>query len=397
MVLAKRSADDSSLTHLRASAVGVDKTNMKHTSTAMDVDAVESDDDFEDAVAWKTFDELVDIDESVANHQRQFTNLVSHVPDTPVIGDSDTSKKTKYSQANCLKMKSKNKGLTSDQVLQGFQDAEDNNWNQEAYGNIIGEPKGGEMYFFDINNVHKYDPDFQSKLLTDGYSWKARANKMLMPGCTIQVKQWDVITNDPVTGKRTGMKDFKKRYYYDLTNKRAAVHYYGDETAVQRRPHGNAKHTEHTHYANSALIEQEIRNNPTAQPTQIYHKMLSQTAPGMCGVLQVPKNVAQIKYQLKKTREELTLDDDVVASAMHVDKYTDKNFVRYITAAPEVSTILMTKEGQDEFNYACKKSNPNTTIVNGYDTTFNYGPEYISWHGYHHPLLERNNPKPGAY
>ena len=346
----------------------------------------------------KSFDEIIDVHELnldapkpyMPTRHQSFDKLVA---DAPVA--TEKTHTSKFEDAAHIQMKNKNAALTTEQVERCFEMSDENEWFQEAYGKVMARPPGGKVFPYDIQNVRKHDKDFAKALLTDGYQWKLRTTSILKEGSNIQMQQWDVYTVD-ADGKRLSTTDFKRRLYYDLTKNKALVHYYGDHDVAMKGKHGNSKTNIQVHYKNTALIEKEIRKNPKAMPTALYNAMCSKTAPGVLGVLTQPQNVDQVKYQLKKTREEITLNDNIVNNAMHIDKYTGDHFVRRITAAPEVSTILMTKKGQDEFNTMCKRTPEDEPVITGYDTTFNYGPQYVSWLNYRHNQLERRHPDAGT-
>ena len=312
-----------------------------------------------------------------------------------VLNDASGREVHEFREASHMELKHTTRAMSVKQIEECIDYSERNGLFQEAYGNVMTLPKEGSVYPFYVGNTRKHEKDFAKPLLTDGHSWKLRRTGLLHPGSNIQMMQWDVVNKDE-NGKQKSSPDFKRAFYYDLTTNKAFVHYYGDSKASIQSTHGNAKQSSQIHYSNAKIIQEEIKKQTKVMPTALYNAMSSNVAPGLVGVFSQPRNVRAVRYQQQKSKEEITLNEGTVADAMHISNYTGDKFVRYLVAAPEVSAIVMTKTGQDLFNDACKKATPDTTVVTGYDTTFNYGNTYISMMGYNHPQLERVSPEKGT-
>lgn len=378
------------------SNMAVDKTENRRTSTHddvvnMDVDVQVPDSDRQaDTETVDTEDDKNKV--YVPMHLIPFEEMISK---TLIPNDATGFEVGEFREASHMELKDKTRSLGIQQVEECMEVCAKNAWFQEAYGNVMTLPTEGEVFPFYIGNTRKHEKEFSKPLLTDGHSWKLRKAGLLYPGSNIQVMKWDVMIKD-ADGKAKPCSDFKRVFYYDLTTNNAFVHYYGLSDASKRSKHGNAKHSTQIHYHNAKIIQEEIKKQTKVMPTALYNAMSSNVAPGLVGVLSQPRNVRQVRYQIKKSKEEITLNDGIVADAMHVSKYTGDNFVRFVVAEPHVSAIVMSKTAQDEFNRACRKATRDTTIITGYDTTFDYGNTYISLYGYHHPEMERVSPDKGT-
>ena len=180
----------------------------------------------------------------------------------------------------------------------------------------------------------------------------------------------------------------------------AALQYYfeNEEHKVIPKPHGNAKSGKTYHRTFESVkntIKEEIKTN--SKPKDIVHKILSQK--GVIHEISAPgehvKNRQQIssfKYAMKEERT-----GDPLLNLMEISKEQSLNkdtaFVRDVSASPELTVFLSTKQQLTDIERFC--TNAEHFSVLGVDATFNVGKYFLTLTTYKHlMLLTKKNTHP---
>ena len=344
------------------------------------------------------FDQLVEPQHNIPTTLMPFQSLIVS---EQMQKDYDIPHNANLLEAQCIRVRPTCRGgLTAEQVKSSLQFAEQKDLHNQAHETLICNPKGGQIYYFDHKHLAAEHKNWDAHLKCDGLRWKAcRRYQQIQKGVPIECQNYSVKTGFSPDNPRTYQvsSEFKKQIFINTETQKCMVHYFGDESIALKAPHRSAKNAVAALVRVTPLVVERIKTFGLQRPTQIYNDMMSHTAPGQLGVLQNPRNVDQIKYQQRKTRAQLTLNDNNVTNLSHAQQFlSEDNFIRSINQGPEVSAVCFTNQSIDELNSAIRNANDSHTMIYGTDTTYIDSPFWLTYDHYRHPLLERVTPRAGS-
>jgi hypothetical protein len=186
---------------------------------------------------------------------------------------------------------------------------------------IIGNPKGGEVYVFDIKDF----PSWQEHLQKDNYHWKnySRAQKV-----DNTIKE----TYCYVRGEgRKQSSRFTKRIVHFKNRDRVVIGYTGDNTASVLEPHGNSKRNTRPHIPVSRIvIESKVKQMMGQKPQQIYNALTSETGDANVQSLTEPRSRDHVKAVRDKLMRPYSFLKDDLTACHRVGKVLH-NFAKYCT------------------------------------------------------------------
>lgn len=277
------------------------------------------------------------------------------------------------------------KNLPRETILQLLRDPDMN--KVVPAGQFKALANGGEVYVFEVND----DTQAIEKIRQDGYRWYHGGTHPVKA----LLKKMHVNLGYYWHGTAKSKDSRFKRHIYTLGGKSRfmIVHYLGDESVASEpdrpcRTHKNVKNkdTGREYIPNSRHIKPHVLSDGNkTEPENLIRNMKPVYADGTAEqMVELPRNVDQVHYVQKKTREQLRLFHDGFASLVELQQSV--SFIR---------EIKFSKLGQtDEVSIYCWIPNTlklftdmvenarttfgNEPIVLHYDTTFEIGGYYLS-------------------
>jgi hypothetical protein len=163
----------------------------------------------------------------------------------------------------------------------------------KASRSTIQYPAGGEVYAFTLEGLAA--DNWRGHLLKDTLSWITKAN----------LEKNDAATNleKTVYACRLATR-FKRLVYHDKSSGKVLVHYHGDGSKIERKPHGNSKGSKEPFFATSSLVREAIIRQGDVRPRRV---MEAFRETGLVREVMAPRNANQVKYEQKKKRDQKKL------------------------------------------------------------------------------------------
>ena len=167
--------------------------------------------------------------------------------------------------------------------------------------------------------------------------------------------------------------------YFFVAEKKLITHYVGDHTIAVERPHGNATKSTHPFIPSSAdvltTLQQQSRRE---RPTDIYRTLTSNAPRGTLAMIDLPRNVKQVRNVRAQLTRKLSTDLAWNAHLVNNELRTansEVDFIRRIdTFRPDAYYLIGIDEGvQAEFKSMARRKQPDDVLVFMYDTSFNAG------------------------
>ena len=221
---------------------------------------------------------------------------------------------------------------------------------------------------------------------------------------------------DGYTWRNNGVRNMPfniKKHYFKLSNGTTSfvrhayqcsdapgmiiIHYLGDESGYESKPHGNAKRNNASEYQRTCpSVIKELKENNIQQPSAQYKKLLSKTfAPEQAGIV-TPRNLEQVHMGRYREKQKKKLTHDAIYNMIYLS-YELGDFVHEITVFPDLLCVIGLKDIIDEFKKLMLLKSDELLVYCSYDTTFNLGDFYITPILFRHIVLENSPVIPLAF
>lgn len=245
----------------------------------------------------------------------------------------------------------------------------------------IVNPQGGHVYVLKTLPLQAEARMIKWKehVLIDGHRW------ITMRG---QCNRFDKLGFERTGYRTVSYNGFTRWVYFDWVEQVVMVHYIGDASQVQQRPHGSDKNTGRDFIRHSKIIQHRVYDELASGrkgATEIYNAIVSNAPGGLIRNLVVPRNPRAVQYQLEKKRLNQYVDD---AKGMAYIAQQMPDFVRTGFMLPHKSYLLATTKGIENFRHFLQNAPRDVPIMIHYDTTFKHGDFFTSAITYRLSLME---------
>lgn len=292
-----------------------------------------------------------------------------------------------------MRMPDVDAALSGAEINMLFDEATDKKLWLDSTRFIIAQPKGGDLYFFDVSNENR---DWLKRMQQDSLSWRSK-NIENMENNTLVRHRASSYAIRQSDGARIVSSKFR-RYIYGKVNqdkRHVVVHYIGDEKIAARAPHGHAVHKKDPHVpADHDDIQQKIADlqaQGITKPSDMMDKLLSAAGPGDANLQSVPRSLDHLRHEQQALARRLMGRKEEYKDVLVVEKYL-KRFVRHCTPAP-VMVYMVTKRALDEIAFICQNLPDDQSLLLYYDTTYNLGDYYMSVLTLAHPFITARESK----
>jgi hypothetical protein len=135
-------------------------------------------------------------------------------------------------------------------------------------------------------------------------------------------------------------------------------------------------------------VIQQIKKEDSVSAGTLYKKMVTNNASGPQQGICNPRNLKQVKNAQRIVRAERRISHDEIYNVVEIANHLEP-FVHYYKVHPDMICILGIKELFDEFSRVLEVD-PDSSVICGYDTTFQLGDFYVSALSFRHILFEGN-------
>lgn len=286
-----------------------------------------------------------------------------------------------------MRMPDVNSALAAKEILMIFNEGTEKNLWLDSTRFIVAQPKGGELYFFD---VAKETRDWLNRMTQDTLCWRSKRIENLENNTIVrhQSNSYAIRESD---GARIVSAKFR-RYIYgmiDKERKHVVVHYIGDETIAARAPHGRAIHKKDPHVkASHDEIQQniaEMQAQGITKPSEMFDKLLAAAGTGDANLQSVPRSLDHLRHEQQALARRVMGRKEEYKDVLVVEKYF-RRFVRHCTPAP-VMVYMMSKKALEEIFFVCQNMPNDQSMLLYYDTTYNLGDYYMSVLTLAHPFI----------
>lgn len=250
----------------------------------------------------------------------------------------------------------------------------------------ITEPAAGLVYLYDVSDLRC---DWKGVVLADTLRfWKRKDNRKgsYTYGHDTYYLQSGV--------DRDTDSAFQKHVYYNTQHHRVMIHYMGNDNLRVWRSHGNAKQTDIPFIRRADVVQKKIWGHSlSTAPGKILHDARAKMPAGCLGSLTTPMNINQINYERGKMRKNMRWGEDDANTVCEVfDDNSD--MMRKVIMKPDLGVVCITDESIQHAtrifrNHTINPEDP--PLMFEYDTTFEFGPYYLSVLSIKDPLFLRNN------
>jgi hypothetical protein len=247
-----------------------------------------------------------------------------------------------------------------------------------AKNTIIGNPKGGEVYVFDVKDF----PLWKEHLQKDNYSWKSysRADK-----ADNTIKETYCYVKGE--GKKQSAR-FTKRVIHFKEKDRVVIGYTGDHTAGVSQPHGNSKTNTRPHIPVSrVVIESKVKKMMGQKPQQIYNALTSETGDANVQSLTEPRSRDHVKAVRDKLMRPYSFLKDDLTACHRVGEVLPEYVILQNTAHDNACYVLCKKEILMEYRKLIECMPRDKPLIHHLDTTFEYNRKYLSVLSFRHEML----------
>lgn len=239
------------------------------------------------------------------------------------------------------------------------------------------EPKGGEVYIFDIRGSSTRE--FREFTRSDSYTWSQLPPRELTDGWILY--QSYVRDNTLDTHSKRNYA-FGKRLYENLVRDFGIIQYIGDEKVIVRHPHGNSRQNRKPFFRKHPSVMEECQElGPTISGNHAINEINSRKRRGILGEVEKVSGPQQLYFNRVTARglNEHSLTQSILnfnIACQIVGPHT----LRKTTGLPDRSYILITPSAVANLNYIIEQARikGDLPLVFSYDTTFNLQDQ---WYG----------------
>ena len=227
----------------------------------------------------------------------------------------------------------------------------------------------------------KISTNFSEDWMCDQYQWVLNDGTKKLP------------KSNPVLVKYYHRMDksgtFQRHGWWRISNPELVlVHYMGDSTGFERKPHGNSKKNTVKPYIRtlpSVINKIKINDNRCSATT---YKELQVDCPSALVPVARPRSMQQVENHTKIARSNRRLGHDEIYN-LYVIALNQSEIIE-ITIFPDLMFILGNQEILDEFNTMIGRKKKDDQLYCSYDTTFNLGDFYVTPIVFRHILFEES-------
>ena len=194
-------------------------------------------------------------------------------------------------------------------------------------------PKGGEIYVFDVESLGN---DWR----VDGYMWKQNTQRKLPGKNPVISKVYFYSTHRDEDGQVENNKDFIKTVYTPIANTNVkVVHYIGDESTFQQRPHGNSN-TNRIYKRTTPSVLTSIRVAVADKnPNPVYKDMTLNIPAGSEDGIDGPRDLKQVANTKHREDNRLKLSRDDLYNLQEIGFHLS-DFVWHLTLIPDLVCVV---------------------------------------------------------
>ena len=277
--------------------------------------------------------------------------------------------------------------LLENEVIDLFNSAKsDNNVLNKNNEKHIENPKGGEIYVFNIQNEGK---GWEKKKAKDSHRWKRHPQVVNFNGQEFARTRSSCMSYNEDTKDMKVTNRFIRMEMEDRERSVGIFHYIGHEEEIKRGPHGNS-YSSAPYIPSATQVADKISSvGLNVQPTALLHEDNSQMLPGTLAATHSIRDANQVKYRQQKLRDAVKMTSNQVESMIAVRNETE-NFVRDLRLQP-IAATMMTEDMAEEMRKILENMPLEKALEVYIDTLYKMGDFYVTTIAVKHPLLERKN------
>ena len=250
--------------------------------------------------------------------------------------------------------------LTSYDALTLLRTAKDEDFSKDP----PVKPQSGEIYLFQ----YPISPDdHHEDWCCDGISWRCTGSKTFKAKKDVVKKRYHRLAN--------GNGSFNKKAFLFARQKSflVVVHYRGDTSAIQHKPHGNRKQFLERTHVRTMPSTLKLIGKSSEQPKQIYKSLVAKPCPSAVMTVKHPKSTKQVADKKRYEGEKRSVSHDDLYGAYEI-AHTLTDFVLDFQIFPNFYIIF----GIPQLMQQAKKLYRSEGFYFCYDTTFNCGDFFVS-------------------
>lgn len=243
-------------------------------------------------------------------------------------------------------------------------------------------PKGGDVYLISHTDNTSKANDWSC----DWYRWINKGGYGISKNEPyILARRYNLSQHK---GDQKGTDAFQRRVYLDKNIGLTLVHYIGDQSLYNSRPHGNDKSENPSEYRRTmpSVLYALKKQTKTQTAGTVFKQMSTNGVPGIYQGEMNPRNLRQVKHQRDQSNKSNRISHDELYSTLQL-AYHLEGIIHDITIYPDMNVILAHPDILTELNKVLLVKSDEPLLLS-YDTTFNLGDFYVSVLVFKHILFQ---------